>query len=61
LHVFLAQHLEKTAQRMEEDENVEVVSVPLHRAVELVLSGEIRDAKTIAALLVTHYLLANRR
>lgn len=61
LHVFLAQHLKKTAQRMEEDENVEVVSMPLHRAVEMVLSGEIRDAKTIAALLVTHYILLNRR
>ncbi len=61
LHVFLAQHLEKTAQRTEEDENVEVVSMPLHRAVEMVLSGEIRDAKTIAALLVTHYILTNRR
>ncbi|MGC8783929.1 MAG: NUDIX domain-containing protein [Armatimonadota bacterium] len=61
LHVFLAQHLEKTAQRMEEDENVEVVSMPLHRAVEMVLSGEIRDAKTIAALLVAHYILTNRR
>lgn len=61
LHVFLAQHLEKTAQRMEDDENLEVVLVPLHRAVDMVLSGEIRDAKTIAALLVTHYILLNWR
>lgn len=61
LHVFLAQGLEKTVQRMEEDENLEVVPVPLRRAVDMVLSGEIRDAKTIAALLVTHYILLNRR
>ncbi|MCS6950643.1 MAG: NUDIX hydrolase [Armatimonadota bacterium] len=61
LHVFLAQGLEKTAQRTEEDESVEVVPVPLARAVELVLSGEIRDAKTIAALLVTYYLLTSER
>ncbi|GIV19231.1 MAG: ADP-ribose pyrophosphatase [Armatimonadota bacterium] len=61
LHVFLAQGLEKTVQRTEEDENVEVVPVPLSRAVDMVLSGEIRDAKTIAALLVTHYILLNRR
>ncbi len=61
LHVFLAEGLEKTAQRTEEDENVEVVPVPLSRAVDMVLSGEIRDAKTIAALLVTHYILLNRR
>ena len=61
LHVFLAEGLEKTLQRTEEDENVEVVPVPLSHAVEMVLSGEIRDAKTIAALLVTHYVLLNRR
>jgi ADP-ribose pyrophosphatase len=61
LHVFLAGKLQKTAQRVEDDETVEVVPIPLHRAVELVLQGEIRDAKTIAALLVTHYVLTNRR
>jgi ADP-ribose pyrophosphatase len=61
LHVFLAQELQQTAQRTEEDENMEVVPVPLSRAVDMILSGEIRDAKTIASLLVTHYMLANRR
>lgn len=61
LHVFLARDLEKTAQHPEEDESVEVVPVPLSRAVDMVLSGEIRDAKTIAALLVTHYILLQRR
>jgi len=61
LHVFLARDLQPTAQRTEEDENVEVVPMPIHRAVEMVLAGEIKDAKTIAALLVTHYILTNRR
>ncbi|MCL6474659.1 MAG: NUDIX hydrolase [Firmicutes bacterium] len=61
LHVFLAKDLEKTAQHTEDDESVEVVPVPLSLAVDMVLSGEIRDAKTIAALLVTHYILASRR
>ncbi len=61
LHVFLARDLEKTAQHTEDDESVEVVPVPLSSAVDMVLSGEIRDAKTIAALLVTHYILASRR
>jgi len=61
LHVFLAKDLEKTAQHTEDDESVEVVPVPLSRAVDMVLSGEIRDAKTIASLLVTHYVLASRR
>lgn len=59
--MFLAKDLEKTAQHTEDDESVEVVPVPLSLAVDMVLSGEIRDAKTIAALLVTHYILASRR
>lgn len=61
LHVFLASGLRRTHQHTDEDEQVEVVSLPLHRAVEMVLEGQIRDAKTIAALLVTYYLLTNRR
>lgn len=61
LHVFLAQDLEPTTQQSEEDEHVEVVTVPLASAVDMVLDGQIKDAKTIAALLVTHYILTNRR
>jgi len=61
LHVFLARDLEQTAQRTEEDESVEVVPMPLDEAVDKVLSGEIKDAKTIAALLVTYYVLNSRR
>ncbi len=61
LHVFLARDLHPTSQQTEEDENVEVVPMPLQEAVDRVLSGEIKDAKTIAALLVTHYVLNNRR
>ena len=34
----------------DEDEQVEVVKVPLSTAVNMVLQGEIRDAKTIIAL-----------
>lgn len=61
LHVFLAQDLEKTSQQVEDDENVEVVAIPLQGAVEMVLDGAIKDAKTIAALLVTHYILGKQR
>lgn len=61
LHVFLARDLQRTAQQTEEDETVEVVPMSIHHAVELILSGEIKDAKTIAALLVTHYILSNER
>ncbi|MDQ3804898.1 MAG: NUDIX hydrolase [Acidobacteriota bacterium] len=52
LWVFLATGLTETARRHEEDEIIEVVRLPFARALELVASGEIDDAKTIIGLLV---------
>ena len=48
--LYLATDLRPTAQRLDEDEIVEVVRVPLHRALTMIESGEIQDAKTIIAL-----------
>lgn len=56
LWVFLATELRETARRHEDDEIIEVVRMPLARALRLVASGEIDDAKTIIGL-----LLAGRR
>jgi ADP-ribose pyrophosphatase len=52
LWVFLATGLTETAHRREEDEIIEVVRLPFARALEMVASGEIDDAKTIIGLLV---------
>ena len=52
LWVFLATGLRETARRHEEDELIEVVRVPFVRALEMVASGEIEDAKTIIGLLL---------
>ncbi|MET0625795.1 MAG: NUDIX hydrolase [Pyrinomonadaceae bacterium] len=52
LWVFLATELRETALRREEDEIIEVVRLPLTRALEMVASGEIDDAKTIIGLLL---------
>ena len=56
LWVFLATDLTETALRREADEIIEVVRMPLARALGMVASGEIDDAKTIIGL-----LLAGRR
>jgi ADP-ribose pyrophosphatase len=48
--VYLATGLTETAQRLEEDELLEVVRVPLVRALEMIADGEIEDAKTIIGL-----------
>jgi ADP-ribose pyrophosphatase len=52
LWVFLATDLKETARRHEEDEIIEVARMPLARALALVASGEIEDAKTIIGLLL---------
>lgn len=50
LWVFLATGLVESAQRLEEDEIVEVVRLPLARALRMIDAGEIDDAKTIIGL-----------
>jgi ADP-ribose pyrophosphatase len=52
LWVFLATDLRETARRCEDDEIIEIVRMPFKRALGLVASGEIDDAKTIIGLLL---------
>ena len=52
LWVFLATELRETERRHEEDEIIEVVRMPLARALDMVASNEIDDAKTIIGLLL---------
>lgn len=50
LWVFLATDLRETATNRDEDEIIEVVRLPFSRALSMVASGEIDDAKTIIGL-----------
>lgn len=50
--LFLATELTATSQRLDDDEIVEVVKVPFSRALEMIGSGEIEDAKTIIGLML---------
>ena len=52
LWIFLATDLRETAQRLEEDEVLEIVRVSFLRAFEMMAAGEIEDAKTIIGLLL---------
>ena len=51
MHLFLATGLEPGERAPEEDENIEVIPIPLSQIPELITSGEICDAKSIAGLL----------
>lgn len=50
--VYLATDLSETEQRLDEDEFIEVVRLPIARALQMVADGEIEDAKTIIGLLL---------
>jgi ADP-ribose pyrophosphatase len=52
LHLFLATDLTPGQTNQEADEFIEVVTLPLGEALEMVRRGEIRDAKTIIGLLM---------
>jgi ADP-ribose pyrophosphatase len=52
MHVFVATNLRKIARGpLDDDENIRIRKVKLGAAVRKCLSGEIRDSKTVAALL----------
>jgi ADP-ribose pyrophosphatase len=50
--LYLATELTETAQRLEEDEMIEVVRLPIERALQMITDGEIEDAKTIIGLML---------
>lgn len=59
--VFLARGLQPGEAQPEEDEKIECHFVNLTEAVEMILSGKIRDGKTIASVLWFRELLRHRR
>lgn len=57
IRMYLAQELTFGEAALDEDEFLNVERMPFGELAELVLAGEIRDAKTIAAVLKTKLLL----
>jgi ADP-ribose pyrophosphatase len=51
LHVFVAEDLEPASVERDEEEELELVRLPLQEAIARVLEGEISDAKTVTGLL----------
>jgi ADP-ribose pyrophosphatase len=50
--VFLATGLSETQQKLDEDELIEIVRMPLTQALSMITTGEIEDAKTIIGLML---------
>ena len=57
IRMFLARGLTFSERHLDEDEFLEAFTVPFDKAVEMVMNGEIEDAKTQLALLKTARLL----
>ena len=53
IHIFLATGLTLAEQRLEDDEILTVQPTPFDKAIEMIKTSEIRDAKTIVGLLLT--------
>ena len=50
--LYLATDLRETEQRLEDDEAIEIVRLPIDRALQMITDNEIEDAKTIIGLLL---------
>ncbi|HIZ55284.1 MAG TPA: NUDIX hydrolase [Firmicutes bacterium] len=61
IYMYLAVKLEQAVQRLDEDEFLDVEKIPLDQAVQMILRGEIKDAKTQAAILKVKYLLEQQK
>ncbi len=52
MYLFLATELTETAQKLDEDEFIELKRMPLPEALDLIRAGGIEDAKTIIGLIM---------
>lgn len=57
IYMYLARNLHFGQTNPDEDEFLNLKKIPLRQAVEMVINGEIKDAKTQTAILKTYYLL----
>ena len=55
MHAYVARDLAHSALDADDDEDITVVPVPMTEALDMIASGKIRDAKTIAALLMARH------
>lgn len=54
MHAFIAKGLTHIGQDLEDDESIEVETFPVAKVFDMIDRGELRDAKSMTALLVAH-------
>lgn len=55
IFIYLAKDMKKTQQHLDEEEDIQVITIPLEELEQMVEKNEIEDASTVIA--VMHYLL----
>lgn len=60
IYLYLARKLKFSSQKLDEDEFLNVEKMPFSRLVDMVMNGEISDAKTIAAVLKADKLINSK-
>lgn len=60
IHMYLASGLCEGKTDFDEDEFIEVVKIPLKQMIEMIMNGEICDAKTQIAVLKTYHILKEK-
>lgn len=61
IHLYIARGLEYKGQNLDDDEFLDVVRIPIEEAVNMVLSGEIKDSKTQVCVLKTYIMIKEKR
>lgn len=54
MHAFVATGLTHVGQNLEDDESISVEPVPATQVLEMITSGDLRDAKSMLAILLAH-------
>lgn len=60
IYMYIATDLLQGEQHLDEDEFVNAIKIPLDKAVEMVMNGEIRDAKTQTMILKADKYFSNK-
>ena len=60
IHIFSATHLVKTVQNLDLCEVLEVIEVPLQKALHLIQNGKMQDAKSIIGLIIASWWKTHR-
>ena len=60
MHAYLATELTPSRLEADDDENIEVVRLPFDQALAMFKTGEIKDGKTIASMLLAQPLLPKK-